>query len=271
MSTRVFDLQGNEISTIELPPIFKLPYRPEVIKKVYVNLDSHHYQKQGRYPAAGEIVSAESRNTGMGIARLARAKGEGFSRAGQAAGVGGVRKGRLTHPPESWKVIHKKINNKEKLVALYSSISSTAIGELSGQRGHLIENVKSFPLIITNELENLQKTKDLYQVLKSLGIEEDLNRVDNSVKKRSGKARRRGRPHRVGKSAIIIVGNNDSHLLKLNDSIPGINIKYVKHLSVLDLAPGSKPIRLAIYTQNAINLLGEIKISPPLLLEVKTK
>ncbi len=271
MNTKVFDLQGNEISTVELPPIFKLPYRPEVIKKVYVNLDSHHYQKQGRYPAAGEIVSAESRNTGMGIARLARARGEGFSRAGQAAGVGGVRKGRLSHPPESWKVIYKKINIKEKLVALYSSISSTAIGDLSGQRGHVIENIKSFPLVITNELENIQKTKELYQVLKSLGLEEDLNRVDNSVKKRSGKSRRRGRSHRVGKSAIIVVGKNDSPLLKLNDSIPGINVKYVKNLSVLDLTPGSKPIRLVIYSQNAIDLLGEIKIPSPLLMEVKTQ
>ena len=51
--------------------------------KVYINLLSHKYQRQGRYPAAGEIVSAESRNTGLGIARLARARGEGFQRAGQ--------------------------------------------------------------------------------------------------------------------------------------------------------------------------------------------
>src|SRR6478609_7068 len=109
MNTSIFDLKGNEHSKIDLPEIFNFPYRPEIIKKVYVNMDSHHYQEQGRYPAAGEIVSAESRNTGLGIARLARAKGEGFSRAGQAAGVGGVRKGRLAHPPESWKVIYKKM------------------------------------------------------------------------------------------------------------------------------------------------------------------
>ncbi|MBA3283973.1 MAG: 50S ribosomal protein L4, partial [Nitrosopumilus sp.] len=82
MNTKLYDLEGKEVSDIELPPVFNFPYRPEVIQKVYVNLDSHHYQRQGRYPAAGEIVSAESRNTGLGIARLARAKGEGFSRAG---------------------------------------------------------------------------------------------------------------------------------------------------------------------------------------------
>jgi large subunit ribosomal protein L4e len=267
MSTKVYNLEGNEVSTIELPPVFKFPYRPEVIKKVYVNLDSHHYQKQGRYPAAGEIVSAESRNTGLGIARLARAKGEGFSRAGQAAGVAGVRKGRLAHPPESWKIIHKKINKKEKMIALYSSISSTAIGDLAKKRGHIIENVKSFPVVVTNELENIQKTKELYQVLKALGIEDDLSRVENSIKKRSGKSRRRGRSNRIGKSAIIVVGKQDSQLLKLNESLPGIAIKYVKNLSVLDFAPGSKPIRLAIFSQSSIDVLNEIKLPSNIILE----
>ena len=130
------------LQDIDLPPVFNFPYRPEVIKKVYVNLYSHHYQKQGRYPAAGEIVSAESRNTGLGIARLARAKGEGFSRAGQAAGVAGVRKGRLAHPPESWKVTYKKINKKEKKIALYSSISSTAVNALAKKRGHTVDEYK---------------------------------------------------------------------------------------------------------------------------------
>src|SRR3954463_12928084 len=130
MNTSIFDLKGNEHSKIDLPEIFNFPYRPEIIKKVYVNMDSHHYQEQGRYPAAGEIVSAESRNTGLGIARLARAKGEGFSRAGQAAGVAGVRHGRVAHPPESWKDIYKKINRKEKQLGLCSAIAVTAKKEL---------------------------------------------------------------------------------------------------------------------------------------------
>lgn len=203
----------------------------------------------------------------MGIARLARAKGEGFSRAGQAAGVAGVRKGRLAHPPESWKVIYKKINKKEKMIALYSAISSTAIGDLAKKRGHIVDNVKSFPLVVTNELENIQKTKELYLVLKALGIEDDLNRVENSIKKRTGKSRRRGRSNRIGKSAIIVVGKHDSQLLKLNDSLPGIAIKYVKNLSVLDFAPGSKPIRLAIFSQSALDVLNELKLPSNMILE----
>lgn len=267
MKSKLFDIKGNVVSEIDLPMIFNFPYRPEIIKKAYINLDSHHYQKQGRYPAAGEIVSAESRNTGLGIARLARAKGEGFSRAGQAAGVGGVRKGRLTHPPEAWKVIYKKINKKEKMIALYSAISSTGRNDLIKNRGHLIDNIQSFPIVISNELENIEKTKDLYQILQIMGLESDISRVEQSIKRRSGKAKKRGRPNRVGKSSIIVVGNNDSKLLNLNNSIPGISIKYVKDLSVLDFAPGAKPIRLAIYTQSAIDSLSQIQIPKNILLE----
>jgi ribosomal protein L4 len=34
MNTKLYDLKGNEVSDIELPPVFNFPYRPEVIQKV---------------------------------------------------------------------------------------------------------------------------------------------------------------------------------------------------------------------------------------------
>src|ERR671930_2470898 len=143
MKAKVVALGGRQAGEIELPAVFDTPYRPEVIHKVYVNLLSHSYQRQGRYPAAGEIVSAESRNTGLGIARLARARGEGFPRAGQAAGVAGVRHGRVAHPPQAWKNIYKKINKKERQLGLCSAIAVTARKELVQRRGHKIGgNVK---------------------------------------------------------------------------------------------------------------------------------
>src|SRR5881409_4278506 len=130
MKAKVVAVSGKEVGESELPSVFDTPYRPEVIHKVYVNLLSHSYQRQGRYPAAGEMVSAESRNTGLGIARLARARGEGFPRGGQAAGVASVRHGRVAHPPESWKNTYKKINAKEKQLGLCSAIAATTRKDL---------------------------------------------------------------------------------------------------------------------------------------------
>ena len=270
MNSKIFDLNGKEIESVELPAVFDYPYRPEVIKKAFVNINTHHSQKQGRYPAAGEIVSAESRNTGLGIARLARAKGEGFSRAGQAAGVGGVRKGRLTHPPESWKVTYKKLNKKERTVALYSAIACTSNEALISKRGHLIEGISSFPMVLLDDVEKIHKTKDLLELLRVLGLGKDIERVERAVKKRSGKAKRRGRPNRVGKSVLIVVANQECDLLKLDNSLPGVSIKSIKDLSIPDLAPGARPIRLTIFSKGSLDVLKDIKVSNHKLTEAQS-
>ena len=242
---------GKGGSDIELPRVFDTPYRPEVIQKVYVNLRSHTYQRQGRYPAAGEMVSAESRNTGLGIARLARARGEGFSRAGQAASVAGVRHGRVAHPPESWKNIYKKINKKERQLGLCSAIAATSRKDLVEKRGHVLSDKTSLPLVVSNEIESITKTKDLKKALVDIGIGDDLARAAVTRKARSGTARRRGREARVGTSALVVVGNQ-AKLTQLTRSVSGVDVKQVKDISVLDLAPGSKPIRLTVFSENAL-------------------
>src|SRR6187200_319647 len=264
MITKVMDIGGKEIDDLVLPPIFETPYRPDIIKKVYVNLKSLSYQPQGRYPAAGEMVSAESRNTGLGIARIARARGEGFSRAGQAAGVASIRHGRVPHPPESWKNIYKKVNYKEKQLALCSAIAATIRKDLIERRGHKLSNISSFPIIISDDIESISKTKDLLNLFRALGLQQELDRVDFSRKARSGTARRRGRKGRSAVSAIIVVGSSgdedeNKNIHKLSGSVGGIDIKQVKDLSVLDLAPGSKPMRLAIFSESAIKELNNMK------------
>src|ERR671931_1301589 len=258
MKAKVLALGGRQAGEIELPTVFDTPYRPEVIHKVYVNLLSHSYQRQGRYPAAGEMVSAESRNTGLGIARLARARGEGFPRAGQAAGVAGVRHGRVAHPPQAWKNIYKKINKKEKLLGLCSAIAATARRDLIQKRGHNVENISSFPIIFSNDIESISKTKELERALVSLGLGPDLIRAKSCHKARSGTSRRRGRQARSGISVLIVVENKEK-IGRLSDSIPGVEIKSVRALSALDFAPGSRPVRLTIFSQNAIEQLKEMR------------
>jgi large subunit ribosomal protein L4e len=159
--TKVLQIDGTDLHNIDLPPIFETVFRPDIIHKAYVNLLSHSFQKQGRYPMAGEMVSAESRNTGLGIARIARARGEGFARAGQAAGVAGVRHGRAPHPPESWKKLYKKINKKEKWLALCSAIAATAKKDIIERRGHKVDNISSFPIVVSNNIESVTKTNAL--------------------------------------------------------------------------------------------------------------
>jgi large subunit ribosomal protein L4e len=254
MITKLLDLKGVEIRDLTLPTIFDTPFRPKLIRRVYTNLSSSRYQLQGRYSAAGEIVSAESRNTGLGIARIARAKGEGFPRAGQAAGVAGVRHGRVAHPPVSGKVIGKKINKKEKILGLCSAIAATAQREIIEGRGHKLGKLSMFPLVLDNEIENIQKTSELEKILFSLNLEEDLLRARTINRVPSGKSRMRGRSKRSALSALLLVGKG-SPILKMAHSLPGVHVKPIEGLSVLDLAPGANPIRLTIYSERSIEEL----------------
>lgn len=261
---KILELDGSNQNTIDLPTVFKTPYRPEVIQKVYNNLNSYSFQKQGRYPAAGQMVSAESRNTGLGIARLARAKGEGFPRAGQAAGVAGVRHGRLAHPPVSWKKIYKKVNKKEKLLALCSAIAATANADLIRKRGHLLNNSIQLPIVVSNEIESVTKSKDLEKIIIKLGFEDDLKRTYA----RRIKSVHKNSTNRRSALSVLIIVSNDANIGRLNNSLPGIAVKTVKSVSVLDLAPGSKPVRLTIFSENAIKELNTLKFTSSINLEM---
>lgn len=257
MKVSLKDLRGKEIESLELPSVFNTPFRPEIIKKVYVNVLSTKFQPQGRYPAAGEIVSAESRNTGLGMARIARARGEGFQRAGQAAGVAGVRSGRLAHPPVSWKKNYKKINKKEKQLGFCSAIAATSNKDIIEKRGHNVGKISAFPIVVANDLEKITKTAELRKTLLSLGLEEDLKRSTNTVRVPSGKSRLRGRKKHTALSCLIVV-SKDSPVSKLKKSLPGVNIVSIEKLSIMDLVPGTKPVRLTIYTKNAIDSMNKI-------------
>jgi large subunit ribosomal protein L4e len=250
----VRSIDGSAKQTIPLPQVFQTPFRPEVIHRVYVNLLSHRYQRQGRYPAAGEIVSAESRNTGLGIARLARIRGQGFSRSGQAAGVAGVRAGRVAHPPESWKLIRKKINKKERRLGLSSAIAATARKDLIQRRGHIIEGISSFPIVSSDDIESVTKARDLLKILVAFGLANDLLRARRPKKSRkSATSKERGTLH-AAKSALIIV-KRGSKVVRLSKSIPGVDVRTADTVSVLDLAPGSKPIRLTIFSRGSLDYL----------------
>ncbi|MER3408435.1 MAG: 50S ribosomal protein L4 [Nitrososphaera sp.] len=270
IKTSVRGIDGKETSnSVELPIVFQTPYRPEVIQKVYVNLLSHTYQRQGRYPAAGENISAESKNTGLGIARLARARGEGFPRAGQAAGVAGVRHGRAAHPPESWKIIYKRLNKKERQLGLCSAIAATANRELVEGRGHKLDKDVKLPIVVSNDIESIAKARDLKKALEALGLGADLARA--SVRKaRSGVGRRRGRQARPGVSALVVVGSKEAKVAAIR-AIPGVAVKTAREISVLDLAPGSKPIRLAVFSQNAIEQLKDVRAPMHNVMEMMVK
>ena len=116
--------------------------------------------------------SADSLNppTGHGQARIARMKGGGGGRQGEAGEVASTRGGRQAHPPNVDKVIHKKVNKKEKKLALCSAIAATASKKLVESRGHKVEKIESFPIIVSDEIESISNAKDMAKLIDALNL-----------------------------------------------------------------------------------------------------
>ena len=92
-------------------------FRPDVIKRAVLAIQSSRLQPQGRDPMAGKRTSAESRGTGSATARVPRIKGG----SGRAAFAPSTVKGRQPHPPRAEKKILKSIPKKEAKVSFIFS------------------------------------------------------------------------------------------------------------------------------------------------------
>jgi large subunit ribosomal protein L4e len=252
-TAKVFSLEGKATGKIELPPVFATPLRPDVIKRAVLAIQSNRLQPQGRDPMAGKRTSAESRGTGMGIARLPRRKGA----SGRAAFAPGTVGGRQGHPPLSEKNIVKKIPKKEKRLALLSAIAATASKEVVASRGHHVKDVAEIPLVVTSDFESLTKTKETEETLIRLGVLSEIFRARESIKVRAGKGKSRGRKMKRAVGPLIVVAENKG-IVEAARNVPGVDVTTVANLNVEMLAPGTHPGRLTVWTSSAIERLGEV-------------
>jgi large subunit ribosomal protein L4e len=253
-AAKVFNLEGKAVGKIDLPPVFATPLRPDVIKRAVLALQSSRIQPQGRDPMAGKRTTAESRGTGSGTARIPRRK----TGAGKGAFAPGTVGGRQAHPPLSEKNILRKISKKEKKLALFSAIAATASKELVARRGHNIEDVPQIPLIVTSELEELKKAKEVEETLIRLGVLSELFRVKDSRKVRAGKGKSRGRKMKQASGPLIVVAENKG-IAEAARNIPGVDVVVVSSLNAEMFAPGTHPGRLTMWTSSAIERLAALQ------------
>ncbi len=252
-TAEIFDLQGKSTGKITLPTVFSTPLRPDVIKRAVLAIQSSRLQPQGRDPLAGKKTTAESRGTGMGIARVPRVKGGG----GRAAFAPSTVGGRQPHPPRAEKKILKSIPKKEAKLALVSAIAATAQKETVASRGHKIESVVQIPLIVDDAFEGLTKTKEVEETLTSLGVLDDVSRVRESRKIRAGKGKHRGRKMKQAVGPLIVVVDGKG-LINAASNLPGVDVTTVSNINTEMLAPGTHPGRLTLWTNGAIERLGKL-------------
>jgi large subunit ribosomal protein L4e len=193
---------------------------------------------------AGKRTTAESQGTGQGISRVPRLKGGGRAKFAPST-VGG----RQPHPPTANKNIVKHLPKKESRLALRSAIAATASKATVKSRGHKITNVPQIPLVVTDEIAELKRTKDFEATLACLGLADDISRVKDSRRIRAGKGKRRGRK--------IIVIAEDKGLTEAAANVPGVDIALVSALNAELLAPGTHAGRLTVWSFSAIEELSK--------------
>ncbi len=248
----VNDLTGKKISTAELPRVFNTEARPDLIRRAVVSMQSHRLQPFGPSWLAGKDTSAFSYGPGRGMARIPRIIGGG-PQSGRGAIVPYTVGGRRAHPPVPERVLSKKINKKENNLATASAIACTAIKEFVEARGHIIDKVSDLPLVISDDLEKIEKTKDVMAALVNLGLGSELSR-SSAKTVRAGKGTKRGRRYKR-KRGVLLVTSKSSPIMKAANNIPGVDVATAHELNVEHLAPGAHPARLTVYTVSALKEL----------------
>lgn len=249
MEATTLDLDGEEAGEIDLPEVFDTTYRPDLIKRAVLAAQANRQQDYGADPFAGKRTSAESLGTGRGMARVPRSNGQG-KRVPQAVG------GRRAHPPKAEKDRSLNINTKERKLATRSAIAATTDAELVAERGHRFGEDVSLPLVVSDEFEELIKTKEVLSFLESVGLADDIERAEEGRSVRAGRGKTRGRKYKQPKS-ILFVTSSEAGPSKAARNLAGVDVATASEVNAEDLAPGTHPGRLTVWTESAIEEVAE--------------
>jgi len=265
VKANIFGIDGKVTSQIELPRVFSTEYKPSLIKRAALALQTTKKQPKGANPRAGKMntarykgyrgVPAKHRTINVEHARLPRLKNRGALLYGRVASVPHAVGGPAAHPLKAWETIVEEINKKERRLALKSAIAATIDKNLVSQR-FIVEG--ELPIIVEDKFEAIAKTKEVSDILAKVGAGKDLENARGKIRKRAGKGKARGRVWKAKKSVLIITGKN-SPVLKASRNLPGVDAVTVKSLNVDLIAPGAQAGRLVVWTESAVNELNEEK------------
>ena len=243
MKAKVFTVNGEVKGEINLPKIFEVAIREDIIKKALRSVTTR--QAYGSFLRAGKQHSAAGKMKhrrrdyktlyGVGQSRIPRKimrrSGTRFTTVG--AFMPGTVGGRRAHPPKTEKIWTRNINKKERTAALKSLIAATASLETLKERYPKVDFSKlSLPLIVEEKITELEKTKKLRELLNKI----------------------------LGNAKVLM----KNKILLVSEKVPKVShsiIESVKadDLNIQKLAPSGKPGRIVIYTEGAVSRLEKRK------------
>lgn len=243
--------------SVTLPAVFKAPIRPDIVSSVHSDMKKNSRQPYAVSVKAGHQTSAESWGTGRAVARIPRVRGGGTHRSGQGAFGNMCRGGRMFAPTKTWRRWHRKINVNQRRYAMCSAIAATGIPALVLSKGHRIEQIPEVPLVVSDKVEELKKTKEAVAFLKKFKAWSDIEKVYNSKRFRAGKGKMRNR-RRIQRRGPLVIYNQDNGICRAFRNIPGITLLNVSRLNLLKIAPGGHVGRFCIWTESAFRRLDTL-------------
>lgn len=245
---------------MELPEQFDERVRPDIIKRAVLSIQSKNRQAYGHDPEAGlkHVTYWKKRNNayrsqkGRGQARTPRKimLGRGSQLLGRGAEAPNTTGGRRAHGPKADKDWEEEINDKERRKAIRSGIAASNDQELVAER-HNYDG----ELPIVEDIESIGKTSELKETLEDLGLEDELERVSQK-KVRAGRGTSRGRKYRRKVGPLLVV-SDDNGVFNAASNLPGVDAVRVENLNAELLAPGAQPGRLVVWSQEALEKLGD--------------
>lgn len=253
-----YNLDGETVyKQVPLPEVFKAPIRSELVSAVQDRVMRNSRQPYAVDPLAGMRHSAHSWGTGRALARVPRVSGGGTQRAGQGAFANFCRKGRMASPTSILRRWQRKTNKTTRRHAAAMAVAATASAALVESRGHLVSHLNQIPLVLSNDLEGLRRTRDAVELLSRLGLKEELDRVKQSKSLRRGQGKARNRRW-VMRKGVLLVYNEDKGVERAFRNIPGVDLMQVDTLDILKLAPGGHLGRLVIWSESAFERLRDL-------------
>ncbi|MFP3172098.1 MAG: 50S ribosomal protein L4 [Acidilobus sp.] len=247
-----YDVEGKEAGEVQLPDVFRVPIRRDLIHRVFMSEFTASLQPKGRDPMAGKRTTAVSLGIHHGLARVPRVKGSTRARLAPF-----VRGGRRAFPLTVKENIREDVNRKERLMGTMSALAATAVPEMVRDRGHVFE-AKATPVVIDSAvLEAVKRASDARELLKKVGVYSDVERAAEGTRVRAGKGKMRGRRYVTPVSVLFIVDDVDSPFARAVRSFPGVDVVEPQLVSVLELAPGGEPGRLTVITSNSLEALAQ--------------
>ena len=247
MQATVRDLNGDDAGEVELPAVFGTAFRPDLIKRSVLAAQANRQQDAGTDEYAGLRTPAESQGSGRGMAHVPRQNG-------RAREVPQAVSGRAAHPPKAEKDRGLDINKKERKLATRSAIAATADADRVAERGHAFDEELDLPLVVSDEFEELLKTKKAVDTLESLGVYADIERAEAGKTVRAGRGTTRGRKYTQPKSILVVTSEEPSLAAR---NLAGADVATAAEVNVEDLAPGTDAGRLTLWTESAVEEVAD--------------